>query len=128
MLHCKSLAVLLKARLHQLQATNEQLDSHITTADRDLAATSSELADAKLSLKVKLEEQQNQFRAIEEEQYSEWEKRVRSSAAHAMICMGQSTELCCLASHSMTFLFKTILQLAPACRANHPMSGSTMSA
>ncbi len=57
-------------------AERDRLDARASTAERDLAAATSELDEAILSLKVKLEEQQNQFRAIEEEQYSEWEKRV----------------------------------------------------
>ena len=52
------------------------LEVRATTAEKDLATATSELEEAKLGLKVKLEEQQNQFRAIEEEQYSDWEKRV----------------------------------------------------
>ena len=71
---------LVQGRLAQLQVERDQLDSRAVTAERDYAATSSEVEEAKLSLKVKLEEQQNQFRAIEEEQYSEWEKRVSFAA------------------------------------------------
>lgn len=66
----------MQGRLTQLQAERDRLDSQATIAERDYGAASSELEEAKLSLKVKLQEQQNQFRAIEEEQYSEWEKRV----------------------------------------------------
>lgn len=67
---------MVQGQLSQLQAERDRLDTRATTAERDLATASSELEEARLSLKVKLEEQQNQFRAIEEEQYSEWEKRV----------------------------------------------------
>ena len=67
---------MLQGQLAQLQADQAQLDSRATAAERDYAAASSELEETKLNLKVKLEEQQNQFRAIEEEQYSNWEKRV----------------------------------------------------
>ena len=67
---------LLQARLAQLQADRDRLDSQATTAEKDYAAASSELEKTRLNLKVKLEEQQNQFKAIEEEQYSDWEKRV----------------------------------------------------
>ena len=70
---------LLQARLAQLQADRDQLDNRATVAERDYAAASSELEETKLNLNVKLEEQQNQFRAIEEEQYSDWEKRVNLS-------------------------------------------------
>lgn len=66
----------LQGQVSRLQAERDRLDVRASTAERDLAAATSELEEARLSLKVKLEEQQNQFRAIEEEQYSEWEKRV----------------------------------------------------
>ncbi|KAL0052909.1 hypothetical protein WJX82_009775 [Trebouxia sp. C0006] len=66
----------LQGQVSRLQAERDRLDARASTAERDLAAATSELEEARLSLKVKLEEQQNQFRAIEEEQYSEWEKRV----------------------------------------------------
>ena len=73
--------LLLQARLDQLQADRDQLDARATTAEHDLATATSQLEEARMSLKVKLEEQQNQFRAIEEEQYSEWEKRVSPCTA-----------------------------------------------
>ena len=76
MLACLTSKVLLQAQLAQLQVERDRLDSRATVAERDYAAASSELEETKLNLKVKLEEQQNQFRAIEEEQYSDWEKRV----------------------------------------------------
>ena len=79
---CHDFVVLhLQARLDQLQADRDQLDVRATTAEHDLATATSQLEEARLSLKVKLEEQQNQFRAIEEEQYSEWEKRVSPCTA-----------------------------------------------
>ena len=78
--------VILQGQLSQLQAERDRLDTQATTAERDLATASSELEEARLSLKVKLEEQQNQFRAIEEEQYSEWEKRVRFQCCKKSIC------------------------------------------
>ena len=59
-----------------MQAERDRLDSRATTAERDYTATSTELEKAQLSLTVKLEEQQTQFRAIEEEQFSEWQNRV----------------------------------------------------
>ncbi|KAL3159975.1 hypothetical protein ABBQ38_010362 [Trebouxia sp. C0009 RCD-2024] len=66
----------LQGQLAQLQLERDRLDKRATVAERDHAAASSELQETKLNLKVKLEEQQNQFKAIEEEQYSDWEKRV----------------------------------------------------
>ena len=75
---------LMQARLAQVQAERDRLDTQATTAEKDLATATSELEEARLNLKVKLEEQQNEFRAIEEEQYSDWEKRVSGAnvAAH----------------------------------------------
>ena len=79
---CHDFVVLhLQARLDQLQADRDQLAARATTAEHDLAIATSQLEEARMSLKVKLEEQQNQFRAIEEEQYSEWEKRVSPCTA-----------------------------------------------
>lgn len=75
----------LQARLAQLQSERDQLDSRATVAERDYAAASSELEETKFNLKVKLEEQQNQFRAIEEEQYSDWEKRVSLTYMPALL-------------------------------------------
>ena len=66
----------MQARLAQLQSERDRLDSRATAAERDYAAASSELKETKTSLEAKLEEQQKQFRALEEEQYSEWEKKV----------------------------------------------------
>ena len=80
--------VLLQAQLAQLQADRDRLDTRVTVAERDYAAASSELEETKLDLKVKLEEQQNQFRAIEEEQYSDWEKRVNLIHAPAWLFSG----------------------------------------
>lgn len=73
--------LLLQGQLAQLQLERDRLDNRATVAERDHAAASLELQETKLNLKVKLEEQQNQFKAIEEEQYSDWEKRV--SLTHA---------------------------------------------
>ncbi len=80
----------LQGRLDQVEAERDRLDARATTAEQHLAAATSELEKARLSLKVKLEEQQNQFRAIEEEQYSEWEKRVSLCA-----------QPCCQALHDV---------------------------
>lgn len=77
----------MQAQLAQLQADRDRLDSRATVAEREYAAASSELEDTKLNLKVKLEEQQNQFRAIEEEQYSDWEKRVKLTHVPAWLSL-----------------------------------------
>ena len=79
--------VLLQAQLAQLQADRDRLDIRATAAERDYAAASSELEDTKLTLKVKLEEQQNQFRVIEEEQYGDWEKRVKLTYVPAWLSL-----------------------------------------
>ena len=80
----------MQARLAHTQAERDRLDTRATTAERDLASATSDLEEARLNLKVKLEEQQNQFRAIEEEQYGDWEKRV--SVCYCCSVMSWSTE------------------------------------
>ena len=68
--------MLVQGRLAELQAERDELDSRATTAERGLVSVTGQLEEARRGLTAKLEEQQNQFRAIEEEQYRDWEKRV----------------------------------------------------
>lgn len=89
--------LLLQGQLAQLQLERDRLDKRATVAERDHAAASSELQETKLNLKVKLEEQQNQFKAIEEEQYSDWEKRVSLThgVLNVLLWFASLTQLVC---------------------------------
>ena len=66
---------LLQTQLAQLQTERDELDKRATTSARELEAATKELGQLRADLKSKLEEQQSQFRALEEEQYGDWEKK-----------------------------------------------------
>ena len=81
----KYVAVLLQSRLAQLQAERDELEDKATTSASRLDTTSKELEQIQAELKSKLEEQQSQFRALEEEQYGDWEKRVGSTLTMPLV-------------------------------------------
>lgn len=86
--------MLLQGRLAQLQAERDELEDKATTSASRLDTTSQELQQIQAELKSKLEEQQSQFRALEEEQYGDWEKRVGST----LLLVMQMQMQCCMCS------------------------------
>ena len=71
----------------QLQAERDALELRAATLATELEAATRELDQARSDLDSKLKQQQNEFRALEEEQYRDWEKRVMtqySSHLHNM--------------------------------------------
>ena len=66
----------------QLQAERDALELRASTSATKLEAATRELDQTKTDLSSKLKQQQNEFRALEEEQYGDWEKRVRHSSLH----------------------------------------------
>ena len=86
----------LQSRLAQLQAERDELEDKATTSASRLDTTSKELEQVQAELKSKLEEQQSQFRALEEEQYGDWEKRVGSTLTMLLVMQMQCC-MCCTA-------------------------------
>lgn len=81
----------LQSRLAQVQAERDELEDRANTSGKQLESTSKELEQIRAELESKLEEQQSQFRALEEEQYGDWEKRVQLLPATSVaVCACES--------------------------------------
>ena len=109
-----------------MQAERDQLEDTAVSSASKLETTSKELDHIRADLKSKLEEQQSQFRALEEEQYGDWEKRVGNRCSAHFIVF--TVDACCTTVAYMSEVAMVLsiescgLLYALWCYTNHNMT------